>query len=61
MRLVWDINAWEDYLWWQAQDRRILTRINELIRDVLRNGNEGIGKTPAAQTRLRRLLVATHH
>ena len=44
MKLVWDPNAWEDYLWWQAQDRRVLKRINQLIRDVIRNGNEGIGK-----------------
>jgi toxin YoeB len=44
MRLVWDINAWEDYLWWQAQDRKVLKRINQLIQDVVRNGNEGIGK-----------------
>ena len=44
MRLVWDENAWEDYLWWQAQDRKTLRRINLLIRDIVRNGNEGIGK-----------------
>ena len=44
MRLVWDANAWEDYLWWQAQDRRVLKRINLLIQDVVRNGNTGIGK-----------------
>ena len=44
MRLVWDTNAWEDYLWWQAQDRKILKRINLLIQDVMRNRNEGIGK-----------------
>ncbi len=44
MRLVWDTNAWEDYLWWQAQDRIILKRINLLIRDVVRNCNEGLGK-----------------
>ena len=44
MKLVWDPNAWDDYLRWQAQDRRILKRINQLIQDVLRNGNEGIGK-----------------
>ena len=37
-------NAWEDYLWWQAQDRRVVRRINQLITDVTRNGNEGIGK-----------------
>ena len=44
MRLVWDENAWDDYLWWQAQDRKVLKRINLLIQDVTRNGNEGIGK-----------------
>jgi len=47
MRLVWDINAWEDYLWWQAQDRKVLKRINQLIQDVVRNGNDGIGKPEA--------------
>ena len=44
MRLIWDENAWADYLWWQAQDRRVLKRINQLIADIERNGNEGIGK-----------------
>lgn len=44
MKLVWDQHAREDHLWWQAQDRRILKRINTLIADILRNGNEGIGK-----------------
>ncbi|MBK6763998.1 MAG: Txe/YoeB family addiction module toxin [Micrococcales bacterium] len=44
MRLVWDENAWEDYLWWQAQDRRTLRRINALIQGILRHGNEGLGK-----------------
>jgi toxin YoeB len=44
VRLVWDQNAWEDYQWWQAQDRMVLNRINQLIRDVIRSGNEGIGK-----------------
>ena len=43
-RLVWDANAWDDYLWWQAQDRQVLKRINTLIGDIVRNGNEGIGK-----------------
>mgnify|MGYP001071032284 CR=1 FL=1 len=44
MKLVWDPNAWEDYLWWQVQDRMMLRRINRLIEDVMRNGNAGIGK-----------------
>jgi len=44
VKLVWDESAWADYLWWQAQDRKILKRINSLLQDVARNGNEGIGK-----------------
>lgn len=44
MKLLWDETAWEDYLWWQAQDRKVLRRINALIKDIERNGNEGIGK-----------------
>lgn len=47
MRLVWDENAWEDYLWWQARDRKVLQRVNALLKDVARNGNEGIGKPEA--------------
>ncbi len=44
MRLVWDADAWEDYLWWQSQDRRTLRRSTLLIQDVGRHGDEGIGK-----------------
>ena len=34
MLLVWDENAWEDYLWWQAQDRKVLKRVNALLVDI---------------------------
>ncbi len=44
MRLVWSESAWDEYLWWQRQDRKILKRINLLIQDIVRNGNEDIGK-----------------
>jgi len=44
VKFVWDENAWEDYLWWQAQDRRVVKRIDVLIEDVTRNRNTGIGK-----------------
>ncbi|PRX99438.1 Txe/YoeB family addiction module toxin [Allonocardiopsis opalescens] len=44
MKLVWAESAWEDYVWWQGQDRKILKRINILIKEIVRNGNEGIGK-----------------
>ena len=43
-RLVWTAAAWEDYVWWQGQDRKTLKRINLLIADVLRQPFEGIGK-----------------
>jgi toxin YoeB len=36
--------AWEDYLHWQTEDKKILKKINELIKDIDLNGNEGIGK-----------------
>jgi toxin YoeB len=44
MKVVFSTRAWEEYLWWQAQDRKTLKRINALIADIQRNGNEGIGK-----------------
>ena len=36
--------AWDDYLFWQQNDKRILKRINQLIRDIQRAPFEGIGK-----------------
>ena len=44
MRKIWDEAAWADYLYWQTQDKKTLKRINELIKDIERNGNLGIGK-----------------
>ncbi|PPK68161.1 Txe/YoeB family addiction module toxin [Actinokineospora auranticolor] len=44
MKYTWDQLAWEDYVFWQAEDRKVLKRINDLIKDISRNGNEGIGK-----------------
>ncbi|MDK4605680.1 type II toxin-antitoxin system YoeB family toxin, partial [Kingella kingae] len=41
MILSWTDKAWEDYLFWQAQDRKILKRINALIKDTQRNPFEG--------------------
>lgn len=42
--MQWDFDAWEDYLYWQGQDRKTLKRINQLLKDVSRNPFEGIGK-----------------
>jgi toxin YoeB len=36
--------GWKEYLYWQSQDKKTLKRINELIRDIVRNGYSGIGK-----------------
>ena len=43
MRFLWEPEAWEDYLFWQDQDRKTLRRINLLLKDVGRNPFEGIG------------------
>ncbi len=44
MRLLWEDRAWNDYLYWQTQDKKILKRINALIKDIQRSTFEGIGK-----------------
>ena len=44
MKLVFSGHAWDDYLYWQNADRKILQRINTLIRDIQRTPFQGIGK-----------------
>lgn len=44
---AWDDFAWEDYLYWQKQDKKTLKRINNLIQDIDRNGYDEIGKPEA--------------
>ena len=44
MSNIFTASGWADYLYWQQNDRRLLGRCNELIRDIERNGNKGIGK-----------------
>ncbi|MDR1380586.1 MAG: Txe/YoeB family addiction module toxin [Tannerella sp.] len=44
MRLSWYSDAWEDYLYWQTQDKKTLKKINELSKDIERNRYTGIGK-----------------
>ena len=39
--IQWDLDAWDDYLYWQAQDKRILKKINQLLRDICRNPFDG--------------------
>lgn len=47
MKLIFAEEAWEDYLFWQKQDRRMVERINRLIRETQREPFEGVGKPEA--------------
>lgn len=44
MKLKWDEDAWNDYLYWQTQDKKTLKRINSILKDIMRNPFDGIGK-----------------
>jgi toxin YoeB len=45
MNKNWSDEAWGDYLYWQTQDRKTLKKINDLLRDIERNGaSAGIGR-----------------
>ncbi|AMD95142.1 Txe/YoeB family addiction module toxin [Leptotrichia sp. oral taxon 847] len=52
MNKLWTDEGWSDYLYWQSQDKKTLKRINELIKDIERNGAlNGIGKPEALKYR----------
>ena len=59
MRKIWFEKAWEDYLYWQSQDKKTLKRINQLVRDVERSPFEGIGKPEALVGNLSSYEVGT--
>ena len=44
MKLLWEDRAWEQYEFWQHQDRKTLSRINKLLKDIRRNPFAGLGK-----------------
>ena len=44
MNLIFADAAWDDYLYWQRQDRKTLERINALIKDICRDPHSGVGK-----------------
>ncbi|MBC2703604.1 Txe/YoeB family addiction module toxin [Desulfobacula sp.] len=52
MKLLFSENAWSDYLFWQKTDKKILKRINKLIKDIQRNKYEGLGKPEALKHNL---------
>ena len=47
MNKIWQDDAWNDYLYWQKQDKKTLKKINELIKDIERDSFNGIGKPEA--------------
>ena len=52
MNKLWTDDGWAEYLYWQSQDKKTLKRINELIKDIERNGAlNGIGKSEALKYR----------
>jgi len=44
VKIVFSEHAWEDYLYWQRSDKRILQRINTLIKEIMRSPFQGMGK-----------------
>ena len=44
MRLLWYERAWEEYLYWQTQDKKTLRRVNLLLRDMQRSAFDGLGE-----------------
>ena len=55
MRLVSTTRSWDDYLYWQKNDKRMVRRINDLIKDVQREPFDGIGKPEPLKHQLRGL------
>ena len=43
-QVQWDFDAWEDYLYWQNHDKKVLRQINKLVKDISRSPFEGLGK-----------------
>lgn len=44
MNIQFSCRAWEDYLYWQQFDKKILKKVNELLKEISRSSHEGIGK-----------------
>ena len=44
MKKIWFDEAWDDYIYWQTQDKKTIKRINALLKDIERNYFNGIGK-----------------
>ena len=64
MKLIWSKTSWEDYLYWQKTDKKLVKRINELLKSCTRTPFEGIGKPEALKGDLQgywsRRITAEH-
>ena len=47
MKIIFSANGWDDYLYWQQTDKKMLKRINKLIKEICRSSFSGIGKPEA--------------
>lgn len=52
MNKAWQDDAWDDYLYWQLQDKKTLKKINDILKDIDRNPYYGIGKPEALKGNL---------
>ena len=52
MNKTWHDRAWDEYIYWQTQDKKTLKRINDLLKDIDRNPFTGIGKPEPLKGRL---------
>lgn len=53
MKLIFHSRAWEDYLYWQSTDAKMLARVNQLIKEASRSPFQGIGKPEPLRGELR--------
>ncbi len=51
--IVFSERAWQEYLYWQAQDKKTIKRINLILQDIIRNGYDGIAKPEPLKENLR--------
>ena len=56
MKKIWFDEAWEDYTYWQIQDKKTLKRINMLLKDIERENFNGIGKPEPVKSDIRNPL-----
>ena len=55
MKLLWEEQAWEDYCYWQVQDKKTLKRLNNLIKDIQRNNFNGITPDGGVEELMKRI------